>query len=48
LERIGAIMEWKWDLEGEIRKKKSGDNVERSEDGPREIQEEKTLSSASC
>jgi len=35
-------------LEGENRKKKSEDEEERSMDGPRESQEEKTLSSTFC
>ena len=48
LERIGAVMEWRWSLEGEIRKKESGDDVERSKDDPRESQEEETLLSISC
>jgi len=48
LERIGAIMEQRWDLEGEVGKEKSGDNAERFKDGPRESQEEGTLLSASC
>jgi len=46
LERIGAAMEWRWGLEEENGKKKSRDNVEGSEDGPRESQEEGTPSSA--
>ena len=48
LERIGAAMEWRWSSEGEVRKEESGDDVEGSEDGPGESQEEKTPSSASC
>jgi len=48
LERIGAVMEQKWNLEGEVRKGESGDDVGGSEDGPREIQEEETPSSTSC
>ena len=48
LERIGATMEQRWGLEGEVRKEESGDDMERSEDGPRKSQEEETLSSASC
>jgi len=35
-------------LEEENGKKKSGDEEERSRDGPRESQEKETLSSASC
>jgi len=48
LERIGAAMEWRWGLEGENRKEESRNEEEGSEDGPRESQEEKTLSTASC
>jgi len=28
LERIGTMIEWRWSLEREIRKEKSGDDVE--------------------
>jgi len=48
LKRIGATMKQRWGSEGEVRKEESGDNTEGSEDGPREIQEEGTQSSASC
>jgi len=48
LERIGAVMEQKWGLEGAVEKEESRDDMEGSEDGPRESQEEGTLSSASC
>ena len=48
LERIGAIMEWRWGSEEESGKKENGGDKEGSEDGPRESQEERTLSSASC
>ena len=48
LERIGATMEWRWGLEGAVRKEKSGDDVEGSKDGPGESQEEGTPSSTSC
>jgi len=48
LERIGATMEQRWGSEGESRKEESGDDVEGSEDGPRENQEGGTPSSASC
>jgi len=48
LERIKAIMEQRWSLEGAVEKEESRDDVEGSEDGPRESQEEGTLSSASC
>ena len=39
LERIGAMMEWRWGLEEESGKEESGDDVEGSKDGPRESQE---------
>ena len=48
LERIGAILEQRWDLEGENKKEESRDEEERSENSPRESQEEGTLLSASC
>ena len=48
LKRIGAVMEWRWSLEGEVRKEKSGDNTEGSEDSSRESQEEGILSFTSC
>jgi len=48
LERIGAVMEWRWGSEGESGKKKNGDDAEGSKNGPRESQEEETPSSASC
>jgi len=48
LERIGAAMEQRWGLEGESRKEENGDDMEGSEDGPRESQEEGTPSSTSC
>jgi len=47
LERIGAAMERRWGSEGESGKE-SGDEEERSEDGPGESQERGTPSSASC
>ena len=47
LERIGAVMEWRWGSEGESGKE-SGDDTEGSEDGPGESQKEGTPSSASC
>jgi len=40
LERIGNMMEWKWSLKGENKKKESGDDEKRSEDSPRESQKE--------
>jgi len=48
LERIGAAMERRWGSEKESGKEENGDDAEGSEDGPRESQEEGTLSSASC
>jgi len=48
LERIGAIMEQRWGLEGESRKEENGDDAEGSENGPGESQKEGTLSSTSC
>ena len=45
LERIGAVMEWRWSLEGAVRKNESGDDTEESEDGPGKSQEEGTPSS---
>ena len=48
LERIGATIEWRWGLEEESGKEKSGDDVEGSKDGPGESQEGGTPSSASC
>ena len=47
-ERIGAMMEQRWGTEEESRKEENRDDAERSEDGPRESQEEGTPSSASC
>ena len=48
LERIGATMEQKWGSEGESGKEKNKDEEEKSEDGPRESQEEGTPLSTSC
>ena len=47
LERIGAVMEWRWGSEEESGKE-SRDEEEGSEDGPRESQEGGTPLSASC
>jgi len=47
LERIGAVMEQRWGLEGESGKEENRDDAEGSKDGPRESQEEGTPSSAS-
>ena len=41
-------MEQRWGSEGESGKEEDGDDMEGSEDGPRESQEEGTPSSASC
>ena len=38
--KIGAIIEWRWSLEGENKKKESRDDEGGSEDSPRESQEE--------
>jgi len=48
LERIGAMIEQRWSLEGEVRKEESRDDAERSKDGPGESQEEGTPLSVSC
>jgi len=48
LERIGAAIERRWDLEGESGKEESGDDTEESEDGPGESQEGGTPLSTSC
>ena len=48
LERIRAMIEWRWDSEGENKKKKNRDDKGGSKDGPRESWEEGTLSSTSC
>ena len=48
LERIGAVMEWRWSLEEVVRKEESRDDAEWSENGPGESQEKGTLSSTSC
>jgi len=48
LERIGAVMEWRWGSEGVVGKEESRNDVEGFEDGPGESQEEGTLSSTSC
>ena len=48
LERIGAIMKWRWGSEEESRKEENRDEEEGSEDGPGESQERGTPSSVSC
>ena len=45
LERIGAMMEWRWGSERESRNR---DEEEGSEDGPGESQKGETPLSASC
>ena len=47
LERIGAAMEQRWNLERKVGKEENGDDTEGSKDGPGESQEEMTPSSAS-
>ena len=41
-------MEQRWSQKGEVRKEKSGDDAEGSEDGPGESQEKGTPLSAFC
>ena len=48
LKRIGATIEWRWSVEGEVGKEGSRDDMEGSKDGPRESQEEETPLSTSC
>ena len=48
LKKIGATIEQRWGLEGEVGKEESGDDMEGSKDGPRESQEGRTLLSTSC
>jgi len=48
LERIRAVMEWRWASEEESRKEENEGDEEGSKDGPGESQEEGTPSSASC
>jgi len=48
LEKIGAVMEQRWSLEGENRKKESRDDEKRSENGSKKGQEEETLLFTSC
>ena len=43
LERTGAVLEWRWSLEGENEKEKSGDGEKRSKDGPKENQKKGIL-----
>ena len=47
-ERIRATIEWRWNLEREVRKEESRDEEKGSEDSPRESQKEGTLLSAFC
>ena len=46
LERIRAMLEQKWSLEGE--KEESRDGEKGSKEGPRESQKKRTLLSTSC
>ena len=48
LKRIGATMEQRWGSKEEVGKEESRDDMEGSEDGPGESQEEGTPSSVSC
>jgi len=48
LERIGAVIEWRWGLGGENRKEESRDDKEGSKNSLGESQEKETLSSAFC
>jgi len=48
LDRIGAAMKQKWGSEEESGREENGGDEKRSENGPRENQEEETPSSASC
>jgi len=48
LERIGATIEQRRESEGVVGKKESRDDIEGSEDGSRESQEEGILLSTSC
>ena len=48
LERIGAVVEQKWGLKEGNKKEESKDDKEGSRDSSRKIQEEGTLSFASC
>ena len=48
LERIGAMIEQRWDSEGKNKKEENRDDERGSKDGPGESQEEGTLSSTFC
>jgi len=48
LERIRAVMEQRWGLEGKSWKEENRNDMEGSKDGPGESQEKGTPSSASC
>ena len=48
LVKIGVTIEWRQDLKVENKKKKSGNNEEGSNDGPRESQKERTPLSTFC
>ena len=48
LERIRAVIEWRWGLEEENEKEESEDEKKGSKDSPRESWEEKILLSVFC
>jgi len=48
LERIGAVMEWRWGSDRESGKEENEDEEEGFKEGPGESQEEWTPLSASC
>ena len=48
LEKIGAIVEWRWGLKEENKKEDNRNDEKESENGPGEDQKEKTLLSAFC
>ena len=48
LERIGATIEWRWNLEEEVRKEESRDEEKGFEDSPGESQKKGTPLSAFC
>ena len=48
LERIEAVIEWRWGWKGENRKEKSGDEKEGSKNSSGKSREERTSSFVSC
>ena len=48
MERIGAIMEWRWGLKEENKKEDNRNDEKESENGPGEDQKEITLLSVFC